>query len=123
VTITTTATQPHERMSRARLFAGLDQSQMATMLGKSRNTVSAWERGVNEPSVTDVARWALITGQTIEWIVWGDVRPKGLEPLTFWSVVTGEDDAFWTANRASAFDSIVCQFFLDAESRNVADVS
>jgi transcriptional regulator with XRE-family HTH domain len=79
-----TSVAPHERMKRARLFLGLDQTQMARAIGKSRNTVSAWERGVNEPSVTDVAMWAAVTGRTIDWIVWGDVRPERLELPTFW---------------------------------------
>jgi transcriptional regulator with XRE-family HTH domain len=98
-----------ERMARARLFVGLDQHEMAELLGKNRNTISAWERGVNEPPLSALAKWALVTGRSIDWIVWGDsgrpsesglnaemapsgedeansvalVRPKGFEPPTF----------------------------------------
>ncbi|WP_313539811.1 helix-turn-helix transcriptional regulator [Leifsonia aquatica] len=97
---------PHQRMSRARLFAGIDQQQMAAILGRSRNTISAWERGVNEPPITAVAMWAAVTGRSIDWIMWGDegmprevaaavvnaeapaeagawVRHEGFEPPTF----------------------------------------
>lgn len=99
---------PHQRMSRARLFAGIDQAEMARILGRSRNTVSAWERGVNEPPITAVAMWAMVTGRSLDWIMWGDegaprelagalinattpaeagagdwVRHEGFEPPTF----------------------------------------
>jgi len=69
---TTTDLRAGDRMSRARLFAGLEQQDMAEMLGKSRNTVSAWERGLNDPPLSAVATWAMITGRSIDWIVWGD---------------------------------------------------
>jgi transcriptional regulator with XRE-family HTH domain len=93
---------PHERMSRARLFAGIDQAQMAHLLGKSRNTISAWERGANVPSVVDVAAWAQVTGRTIDWIVWGDVRPERLELPTFWMGAA----PFWTPERKSILDAL-----------------
>ena len=71
MTLTKTSTA-YERMTRARLFAGLEQSEMAELLGRNRNTISAWERGLNEPPAGALAQWAVITGQRVEWIVWGD---------------------------------------------------
>ncbi|WP_294947649.1 helix-turn-helix transcriptional regulator [uncultured Microbacterium sp.] len=68
----TTATTPGQRMTRARLFVGLDQNAMAEALGKSRNTISAWERDVNEPPLSAVAAWARLTGRSIDWIAFGD---------------------------------------------------
>ncbi|WP_374201155.1 helix-turn-helix domain-containing protein [Agromyces sp. S2-1-8] len=91
-------------MARARLFAGVDQIDMAARVGKSRNTISAYERGVSEPPMSVLAEWAVVTGRSIDWLVWGDegrpelvnakaapsedeaaslVRPEGLEPPTF----------------------------------------
>lgn len=70
-TVTAPST-PAQRMTRARLFAGLEQAQMAEALGKSRNTISAWERGVNDPPLSAVALWARMTGRTIDWIAFGD---------------------------------------------------
>ena len=84
-----------ERMVRARLWVGLDQSEMAQALGKTARTVGAWERGENEPPFSAVAQWARITGRTLDWIAYGDqndegpafagprsVRPEGFEPPT-----------------------------------------
>ncbi|MFJ2532778.1 helix-turn-helix domain-containing protein [Microbacterium maritypicum] len=90
-----------ERMARARRFAGLEQAEMAEHLNRNRNTISAWERGVNEPPFSAVVAWARLTGQPVEWFAGVNaetpsteaegvsslsqhsVRPKGLEPLTF----------------------------------------
>lgn len=69
--LTKTADTPQARMTRARLFAGYEQAEMAELLGRSRNTISAWERGVNEPPFSVVARWAQITGQSLDWIAFG----------------------------------------------------
>lgn len=69
---TVTEVTPAERMTRSRLFVGLDQTAMAELLGKSRNTISAWERGVSEPPLSAIAAWARITGRSIDWIAWGD---------------------------------------------------
>lgn len=69
-----------QRMTRARLFVGIDQAEMAELLGRSRSAVSAWERGINEPTMGDIARWAVATGRSIDWLVWGDEgRPEELE--------------------------------------------
>ena len=92
-----------QRMSRARLWVGLEQAGMAELLGKTRQTIGNWERDAVEPPFAAVARWARITGRSLDWIAFGDeteeappsdgastsvlsqhsVRPKGLEPLTF----------------------------------------
>ncbi|MFI8634003.1 helix-turn-helix domain-containing protein [Microbacterium sp. NPDC077663] len=92
----------YDRLRKARMLADLDQTQMAAALGVARNTVSNWERGINEPPASAFVRWADVTGVSIEWLaasyrndaetttapaearaVEGGVRPKGLEPLTF----------------------------------------
>ena len=62
----------------------LDQQHIADMLGVARTTVSTWERGETEPSASNFVRWAQITGQPLAWLAEGIVRPKGLEPPTFW---------------------------------------
>lgn len=122
------------RLRIAREFAGMDQATLAEKAEIGRTTIVNYEAGYRVPRRIYLRAIADATGVDLHWLETGeapssyvdeastaDVRPKGLEPLTFWSVVTGEDDAFWTANRASAFDSIVCQFVVDEESRNVAD--
>ena len=91
---TLTATTLAHRMTRARLFVGIEQQEIAELLGKNRSTISAWERGLNEPPISAVAQWAQLTGRSIDWLVWGDdgrpeyVRPEGFEPPTYWSVAS-----------------------------------
>lgn len=88
-----------DRLRKARLLAGLEQSDLAEMLRVSRNSISNYENGKTEPSATTFVRWAAATGVTLEWLAEGirvndktpaeagvleDVRPKGFEPPTFW---------------------------------------
>lgn len=104
-----------DRLKKSRILADLDQTQIANALGIARNTVSNWETGRSEPSASAFVRWARVTGVSLEWLaegiaetttapaearaVEGGVRPKGLEPLTFWSVVAPLLD--WDAELAS----------------------
>lgn len=107
-----------KRMRIARQTADLDQAQIAAMLGVARTTVGMWERGETEPSATNFVAWALVTGQPLEWLADGVVRPKGLEPLTFWLVAdTGADD-FWTVERVSDLGVMECQAYLDEVSHD-----
>lgn len=75
-----------KRMKAARILAGLDQAQIAERVGVARQTVSGWERGLSEPSATYFVRWAKATGQPLEWLADGVVRPEGFEPPAYWSV-------------------------------------
>ena len=49
-----------------RLKAGLSQRKLATMLGRSKDAVSSWERGLNLPSVPQLMRMAKILGTLAE---------------------------------------------------------
>lgn len=49
-----------------RLKAGLSQRKLAAMLGRSKDAVSSWERGVNLPSVPLLMRMAKILGTLAE---------------------------------------------------------
>lgn len=46
--------------------AGLSARAMALQIGVSHGTISAWERGISEPSVSQFMRWAEVTGQAPE---------------------------------------------------------
>lgn len=94
-----------ERLRRARLLAGLEQKDVAAALGVNRATVSLWETGKTEPSASNFVRWAQLTGQPIEWLAEGVVRPEGLEPPTFWSVADSWDATFWSIIRQAKFDT------------------
>jgi transcriptional regulator with XRE-family HTH domain len=102
-----------DRLKRARLVAGLEQGQIADMLGVARTTVSSWERGISEPSATNFVRWSELTGQSLEWLAEGvhakapaeagaDVRHEGFEPPTFWSVASGLLALIWSARAEAA---------------------
>ncbi|MEO7868082.1 MAG: helix-turn-helix transcriptional regulator, partial [Candidatus Eisenbacteria bacterium] len=49
-----------------RLKAGLSQRKLAAMLGRSKDAVSSWERGLNLPSVPQLMRMAKILGTLAE---------------------------------------------------------
>jgi transcriptional regulator with XRE-family HTH domain len=49
-----------------RLKAGLSQRKLAAMLGRSKDAVSSWERGLNLPSVPKLMRMAKILGTLAE---------------------------------------------------------
>lgn len=65
-----------DRLRKARVSAGLDQTEMASKIGVSRPTVSAWERGRSEPNVTQAARWAAVTGVSFGWLANVSVRNR-----------------------------------------------
>lgn len=82
------------RIRAARALVGLDQADLAERLGVHRNSVSSWETGTTEPRVSEFVAIAALTGQSLEWLAEGVVRPKGLEPPTFCSVA-GHERCAW----------------------------
>ncbi|MSS45898.1 helix-turn-helix transcriptional regulator [Cutibacterium sp. WCA-380-WT-3A] len=60
-----------DRLRKAREHAGLEQSELASTIGVSRNTVSAAERGVSAPRRHVVMAWAMACGVPVEWIETG----------------------------------------------------
>ena len=70
-----------ERLRRARLLAGLEQRELAEQLGVNRATISLWENGHTEPSASNFVRWAIATGQPLEWLADGvKYTPRDLNP-------------------------------------------
>jgi DNA-binding XRE family transcriptional regulator len=78
-----------KRLRAARLLADLEQAELAELIGVARTTVSNWESGRTEPSATYFVRWANATGQPLEWLAEGVVRPEGFEPPAYCSVADG----------------------------------
>lgn len=52
----------NDRMRLARLKAGLEQEEIAEILGVSSSTVSNWENGRTTPKLPFLAAWAQVTG-------------------------------------------------------------
>jgi len=59
-----------ERLCKAREWAGLDQGQLADLIGVSRSTVSNYERGTSKkpPKKIVLNAWALATGVARLWL-------------------------------------------------------
>ncbi|WP_420830994.1 helix-turn-helix domain-containing protein [Microbacterium hominis] len=80
------ATTVPEILCATRALAGLTVREIAPMIGVSHGTISAWERGQGEPSVTQPLRWASATKQPAQQLLDGlsssVVHPLGLEPRT-----------------------------------------
>lgn len=56
------ATLP-EILRATRGAAGYSARSIAPLIGVSHGTVSAWERGISEPSISQFLRWAEVVGQ------------------------------------------------------------
>ena len=69
-----------------RVLSGLTTRDLAPLVGVSQRTVSNWENGKGEPTVSEFIRWAHATRQPVEGLLdglsAGVVRPLGLEPRT-----------------------------------------
>ena len=98
--MTITASTFGARLQTARMLAGIEQDDMARRLNVSRSTISKWERGITEPTVSMFMRWAAETNQPAEAILDGldwcalrgsnpgptDSESLGVE-LAFWAIV------------------------------------
>ena len=63
-----------DRIKQARCFAGLTQSELATLLGiqcSHRQRVSQWEHNTATPKLATIEDIARITGTVPAWITYG----------------------------------------------------
>ncbi|QDH92483.1 immunity repressor [Gordonia phage Dmitri] len=58
----------HHRLRIAREWAGLEQSELADLIGISRQSVSKAESGKTEPRRITLNAWALATGVPVSWL-------------------------------------------------------
>jgi transcriptional regulator with XRE-family HTH domain len=83
------------RLRAARLFAGIEQAQLAAEIGCARGSISNWEGDRNDISAKALIKWAELTRVSLDWLAWGtqkapsedgasgSVRPEGFEPPTY----------------------------------------
>jgi transcriptional regulator with XRE-family HTH domain len=82
------------RLRAARIFAGIEQVELAATIGVSRGSISNWENDRNDISAAAMIRWAELTRVSLDWLAWGTkkapsedgaeaVRPEGFEPPTY----------------------------------------
>lgn len=57
-----------DRMRKAREVAGMSQTQLATVTGISRRSISAYESGDSKPRRPQLITWALATGVRLDWL-------------------------------------------------------
>jgi transcriptional regulator with XRE-family HTH domain len=96
-----------DRLRKARQTTGLDQKDFAQALGVNPGSLAGWEAGRSKPRdvVTVAKRIEMLTRIPAAWVLGvheeaprpdgdpngglpNDVRLKGFEPLTFWSVLS-----------------------------------
>jgi len=70
------------RIREYRLKAGLSQSKLAELLGRGRNAISSWERGLTLPSVPRLLKMAKTLGTLAEslYFQFYSPAPKETEP-------------------------------------------
>jgi transcriptional regulator with XRE-family HTH domain len=56
----------------ARLGRNVTQAWLAEQAGVSGPTVSQWESGVTEPTITSIAKIAAALGTSPGWLAWGE---------------------------------------------------
>jgi transcriptional regulator with XRE-family HTH domain len=69
-----------DRMRRALRVSGIAVGDMAEYLQVSRNTVTAWINGRNEPRRRDLAAFAMRTGFPVKWLETGEEPDDGGTP-------------------------------------------
>ena len=55
------------RIRRARLEAGMLQSELAHQVGRSTRSIQAWEAGDSIPRGSAIRTLAFVTGKTVAW--------------------------------------------------------
>lgn len=70
----------NDRLRKARETADLDQAQLAELIGVSRNSVSAAERGVSKPRKAVLIAWAFTTRVPFEWLMTGSANNETPDP-------------------------------------------
>ncbi|VBA33135.1 hypothetical protein LAUMK4_05891 [Mycobacterium persicum] len=71
------------RLRIAREFAGLEQEELADLIGVSRNTVGNAEKGRVKPRKITLNAWALVCGVPVSWLECGRVKAGGpTDPTT-----------------------------------------
>jgi transcriptional regulator with XRE-family HTH domain len=67
-------------MTKALRYSGVGVQEMADHLDVSRNAVSSWINGRNEPRRRDLRDFALRTGYPLSWFEKGKCTPWDLNP-------------------------------------------
>ena len=69
-----------DRLRKARESAGLDQVQLSELIGISRTSISAAERGSTKPRKAVLIAWAFATRVPFEWLMTGSTNNETPDP-------------------------------------------
>ena len=64
-----------ERMRRRRAELGYSTKELGLIIGVQAQTISRWETGSFEATLTNYVSIALALGAQPEWLIWGDDAP------------------------------------------------
>lgn len=84
----------HERLRIARQRAGLEQADMADLLGVHRAVVSRYENGHTEPTLSALVKWADTADVSLDWLCArrdSNPQPSDLYP-TWRDAPSGDED-------------------------------
>ena len=85
--------QVRHRLRIAREYAGLDQGQLADLIGVSRNTISNAECGAVQARKIVINAWALACGVPASWIATGEPQGDGPGPTSGLGIICPIDIA------------------------------
>ncbi|QRN86000.1 helix-turn-helix transcriptional regulator [Clostridia bacterium] len=70
-----------ENIRTARKRKGLNQKELADKLGRTKNVISNWERGDNQPDVEMIARLCSILDVTPNWLLSWNTEPETIDTI------------------------------------------
>ena len=81
----------HEKIKQCREESELSQENVAEQLHVSRQAVSKWERGINQPDIETIVRLSDLFGVTVDQLLRGDmiaVRKLAVKERSFkWLII------------------------------------
>ena len=84
--------QLRHRLRIAREHAGLDQGQIAELMGVSRNTISNAETGAVTVRKIVINAWALACGVPVAWLLTGEPPASGPDPTSGLGIIRTDND-------------------------------
>lgn len=81
-----------DRIKALRVKEKMNQTQLGEILGVSQDAISKIEKGINNPTVTQIAKMAEIFNVTTDFIINGSESTKDIEPIEREILKTIRDD-------------------------------
>jgi transcriptional regulator with XRE-family HTH domain len=69
-----------DRLRKARVHRGLEQGQLADLIGIGRSSIGNYERGEQTPKRPVLLAWSVVTGVPLKWIETGKTPPGPNDP-------------------------------------------